>query len=532
MTRTNFIGRIIGLIIVFVIGLTINYLALPAWNLRSPGLYFFLLVMGIIATIVFAIVEIEDEKVFTAVFGFATLAVIVVMIIFSALSGTMFNAKRYHNLLTIENGEFSDVVDADSANLSVVDVGTAQKLGDRTIAGVKNSTWYDVDNEYNLIMYHGDQYRISAINYGGLFKYQKAKYYGIPGYVLVNCKTQEAKLITLENPINYSPSAYFSKNLLRHLRNQYPSYVFGTSFFEIDEEGYPYWITATKDATIGIWGGKLEIRFVITDACTGESKVYATKGLPKWVDHAYDLGYLMSMVEYNMSLINGYWNFSHTGVNRTSYSYKGNGFAGYNTTVTSNGEVVFFTGVTPFNKAESILGFLLANPRTGVVKYYPCNGAEESSAQAAAYSLVQNYGYTANYPTMVNVDGVPTYFMMLKDSAGLVQRYALCNVENYTIVVEDTTLEKALKSYRARLGSKAVTTDETLSITGTIQNVYTAEIDGYTYFYFTLNGEEGLYMSSIVNSNRQVILREGSKVTIEYTESPENGVYLVTKIEF
>lgn len=532
MTRTNFIGRIIGLIIIFLIGLAINYMALPAWNLRSPGLYFFLLVMGIIATIVFAIAEIEDAKTFTAIFGFATVAIIVAMIIFSALSGTMFNAEKYHNLITIENGDFSDVIKADSANLSIVDVSTAQKLGDRTIGGVKNSSWYDVDNEYNLIIYHGEQYRISAINYGGFFQYQKAKHFGIPGYVLVNCRNQEAKLVTLENPIHYSPSAFFSNNLKRHLRNQFPSFVFETSFFEIDEDGNSYWITAVKDATIGLWGGKIEDKFIITDACTGESKVYATDELPDWVDHAYDLDYLMQMIEYNMSLINGFWNFSHTGVNRTSYSYKSSGFAGYNTTVTTNGEVVFFTGVTPYNKAESILGFILANPRTGVVKYYPCNGAEESSAQGAAVSLVQNFGYTANYPTMVNVDGVPTYFMMLKDSAGLVQRYTLCNVENYTIVVEDTTLEKALKSYRTRLGSRGVEADEILSIVGTVQNVYTAEIDGYTYFYFTLNGDEGLYMSSISNSNRQVLLMVGSKVTFEYTESSEDGVYLVTKIEF
>jgi len=530
MTGSNIFRRIIGTIIVIAIGLGINYLALPAWNFSSLVLHFFFLGIGVVAVVVFGITEEEGEHFFTELSLIATIVIICLMLIFWAVSGTMFRAKEYHNLLTIEEGEFSDIIRADTANLSIVDLGTAERLGDRTIAGVENSTWYDVDNEYNLIIYHGEQYRISSINYGGFFKYQKAKSTGIPGYVMVNCATQEAKLVTLKNPMHYSPSACFSNNLARHLRKQYPSYVFGTSFFEIDEEGYPYWITAVKEATIGIWGGMVEKRFVITDACTGESKVYETEELPNWVDHAYDLEYLMNMAEYNMRFINGFWNFSHTGVNRTSYSYRDKVFAGYNTTVTANDEVVFFTGVTPYNKAESILGFLLANPRTGTVKYYPCYGAEESSAQIAAQSLVQNYGYIANYPTMVNVDGIPTYFMMLKDSAGLVQRYALCNVENYTIVVEDTTLEKALKSYRARLGSKVVETYEAIGITGTVENVFTAEIEGYTYFYFTLAEKEGLFMSSILNSNKQVLLQTGSKVTIEYTESSENGVYLVTKI--
>lgn len=68
--------------------------------------------------------------------------------------------------------------------------------------------------------------------------------------------------------------------------------------------------------------------------------------------------------------------------------------------------------------------------------------------------------------------------------------------------------------------------------TGEITNLYTAEIDGYTYFYFTLASDDNLYMSSIENSNRQVLLQVGTNVTIKFTPTSESGVCLVQEISF
>ena len=167
-------------------------------------------------------------------------------------------------MITLEEGNFEEDINPiqNVENLSIVDMETAERLGDRTIGSIKNSAWYEVDNEYNLIKYQGEQYRISALNYGGYFKSQKAKYDGIPGYVLVNTFTQEAKYVELEKGMKYSPSAHWSFDLKRHLRGQYASYIFGEYYFEIDEQGNPYWITAVKRPTIGMFGGKKEDSFI------------------------------------------------------------------------------------------------------------------------------------------------------------------------------------------------------------------------------------------------------------------------------
>lgn len=519
--------------------LLFNYLLVPAWNLRSHGLWFFLLLISGIALLVSYILDCisDEDRINSAIFLVVTVVSLLVLTISALTSWQAFSSESYQNLIQIEKrDDFSTEVPAvsDETPLSIVDIRTAQKLGDRTIGGIPNASWYEVDDEYNLIKYQDEYYRISPLHYGGLFKYNKAKHSGIPGYVIVNVQTQEAQYVTLEKPFVYSPNSYFKHNLKRHLRGQYPSYIFGKSFFEIDDEGNPYWITAVETPTIGLFGGSTVNSFILTDAVNGTSEEYTSETLPEWIDHAYSIDYIMRLVDYNQIYVNGWWNSftSKTGIYNTTYQYRNASFPGYNTTIDSNGDVVFYTGVTPASRAETNVGFILANPKTGVVTYYECTGAEESSAQDAAESLVKNMQYTATFPTILNIDGVETYLMLLKDTAGLVQRYALCNVRDYTKVVESKTIKEAISLYKQKLIGSTDSPSENQTVEGTIDTLYQAQIDGYTYYYFTLEGSNILYMSSIANSNRQVLLTIGTKVHIEYVTSSEEGVYVVTKIQF
>ena len=541
----NIVKQIICVVIVLAIALVINYLVLPAWNFKSIGMWSFVLGISLIWLTVQSIFDEVFYKKYTGtkMAGIVIGLVLLVIIIGGISSWQLFNANKYQNLVSIEEGNFEEDINPvqNVENLSIVDMETAERLGDRTVGSIKNSAWFEVDDEYNLIEYNGQLYRISALNYGSFFKAQKAKKDGIPGYVLVNTSTQEAKYVELENGIKYSPSAYFSYDLRRHLRGQYPSFMFGKSYFEIDEQGNPYYITAVTNPTIGLFGGVKEESFVITDACTGESKEYTVNELPEWVDHAYSLDYLMRASEYNLKYVNGFWNsvFSKTNVVKTTYSFNDSdeeteeNFAGYNTAITADGEIVFYTGLTPASNAESNVGFILANTRTGVIKRYTCAGAEESSAMSSAESLVQDLKYVATFPTIINVNGEETYFMLLKDKAGLVQRFALCNVANYTKVVQASTLKEAIDLYLTKLGSESLKEDgETKNIEGTITKLYEAQIDGSTYYYFTIEYSDNLYMSSIKNNNKQVTLSVGTKVAVEYISTDEAGVFLVKSIKF
>ncbi len=281
MTKKS-LFHLIPLGITAILGALFNWLFLPAWTVRSGGFWGFIFAMAIIAFAVDALISyiISDydehdtaEKIALAIYG-GIAAVITVVIIISGIAGAkMFNASKYQQLISVEEGKnISDVIpDVTETEIPVVDMSNAQKLGDRTIGGIKNATWYDVDDEYNVIVYQGKQYRISPLNYsGGVFRYNKAKYFGLPGYVLVDTTTQEAEYVELEKPMKFSPSAMFGEDLTRMLRNKYPTAKFNSAFFEIDEEGNPFWVVSIESPKISLYKGNVITGVILVDPCTGE----------------------------------------------------------------------------------------------------------------------------------------------------------------------------------------------------------------------------------------------------------------------
>ncbi len=584
MSKSNFGARLVAsisaILVTVLLGLGINYLALPAMTFHSSGFWWFCLGMGIIGAVLYFIANgianyvtcEEGGYVPGFVVGGIAAVWLVVFIITAIACGAITNAPEYSKVVTVEEGNFKeDIKEIDLNDIVVIDVKTAQKLGDRTIANIPNAPWYDVDDEYNLVVINGEKYRISPVNYGSVWKYFKADETGIPGYVLVeaNKKDAEAKYVELEEPMRYSPSACFSYDLRRHLRGLYPNHIFGKSFFEVDDAGTPYWITSVKTPQIGLRGALITTSAVVTNAVTGETEEYSLDSLPDWIDHVESVDELMQSLDWHYSYKGGWWNSvtSKTNVYKTTYYYKDREqtesqdekktdlaaneftpFEGYNSIV-KDGKVMFYTGLTPANKAESNLGFLLIDPRTREFYYYEAKGAEESSAQGAVEGLVSDFRYSASFPTIVNVDGLETYFMVLKDSAGLIQRFAFANVKNYTKCVQAETIEKALEAYKIKMGLISGNISdgnnnnqleqnpdvETVSLSGNVLKVEEAQIGGYTYYYFTIEGADAfVFMSSIVNSNQQPMkLQAGSKVTIQYYESQkESGIGIVTSIKF
>ena len=78
--------------------------------------------------------------------------------------------------------------------------------------------------------------------------------------------TQNVQVVRLEEGMKYSDIEHFSRNIMRHLRFNYPTFLFDTPNFEIDEEGHPYWICPRIVKTIGLFGGTDVRGAVIVDA--------------------------------------------------------------------------------------------------------------------------------------------------------------------------------------------------------------------------------------------------------------------------
>ena len=149
---------------------------------------------------------------------------------------------------------------------------------------------------------------------------------------------------------------------------------------------------------------------------------------------------------------------------------------------------------------------------------------------AAAEGQVQETGYVASFPSLINVSGEATYILVLKDNGGLVKLYALVNVENYGIVATGSTQEDAFAAYKRLLSESGVVDvapDDIVSATVTVETVRLATLDGSSVVYITAeNGD--VYKGYLSEDESLILIREGDSITVEYSETDIDGIYLIS----
>ena len=157
----------------------------------------------------------------------------------------------------------------------MVDRASATQLGKRTLGQMADLvSQFEIAPDYTQINFGGGPVRVTPLVYADLFKWFANQKNGIPGYIQVDMVSQEAELVRLEQGIRYSPSEYLLRDLERHIRFQFPTKIFDSSSFEIDDEGMPYWITPTMTYRIGIWSGLDVEGAILTNAVTGLSLIH------------------------------------------------------------------------------------------------------------------------------------------------------------------------------------------------------------------------------------------------------------------
>lgn len=198
--------------------------------------------------------------------------------------------------------------------------------------------------------------------------------------------------------------------------------------------------------------------------------------------------------------------------------------SGYNY-IAMNDDVYAYTGVTSANADQSNLGFLLCNMRTKETHFYTAPGATEEAAKLSAQGVVQDLGYVATFPILLNIPGEPTYFIPLKDATNLVKMYAMVNVAQYQIVATGSTVSACEQNYIQMLRDKGVTRTEVLPQTeskGQVAEIRTAVMDGNSYYFIRLQGEKVFYSLSAAQNREVVTLNVGDTVTIEYAQPVSN----------
>lgn len=532
----RFFKIIVPMAVLLVAGYIYYYVTLPAVNIHSPGFWFFILIaLLVISTgIGFATANLDKNgrrlpgsmfknKLFTLSISFSGV-LLVIYLIGSLLSSPIINAGKYQKLLTISDRDFSeDIKEISYKEIPVLDKDSAALLGSRTMGSIlEYVSQFEVSTNYTQINYQGAPTRVTPLRYGSFFKWLNNKAEGIPAYMKIDMATQEVELVKLQNGIKYSEAEHFGRNIYRYLRFRYPTYIFDSLNFEIDDDGTPYWICPVKDYTIGLFGGQTIGNVVLVNAVTGEHNDYKIDEVPQWVDRVYSAELLITLYDYSGTLKHGYWNsvISQKDSLQTT--------DGYNY-IALDDDVWVYTGVTSVGGDESNVGFVLMNQRTAETRYYSISGAEEYSAMASAEGKVQNLGYRATFPLLLNIGGEPTYFIALKDAAGLVKNYAMVNISKYNIVAIGDTLNECEKKYLASLKSNGVTVVDTSTlpkITGTIAKIAQGVVDGNSHYYIILSNSSEIFDVEVTSYLSIIKFNVGDTITLTYTQGIEANTVL------
>lgn len=555
MRTRNFSGTLWRLIVSAIIIFILFYLELPPLNLRSERFWSFLfqcvvivLVIngfGVIRNLITSIhingvhgmgeLNLRQTSKSFLLGAFLLIIILAVQFLGNIIGHPFFHSGAYSRLIAVEDGDFAtDVAELSMNQIPVVDKDSAQRLGNRKLGEMSDLvSQFEIMDMYTQINYQGTPYRVTPLQYGDMIKWFTNRSHGLPAYVMVNMVTQETSLHRLEEGMKYSPSEYFFRNLNRHLRFSHPTLIFDFDdiSFEIDEDGTPYWVAPVISYRIGLWSGKDVSGVVLVNAVTGEDTYYKLEDIPTWVDQVFISRLIVNQLNYYGMYQNGFINsmFGQKGVRQTT--------DGYNY-IAIGDDVYLYTGVTSVTSDESNIGFMLVNLRTKDAKYYTIPGATEYSAMDSAEGQVQQMNYAATFPLLLNISDRPTYFLSLKDAAGLVKMYAFVDVEQYQVVGTGTTVKAAMANYETALGiesgeidpdsagnpSQSEVPDEEpeeplipeASITGTISAVSSAVVDGNTRYYFLLEGDETIYTASITVDPRLPFLKSGDQVTFEY----------------
>ena len=149
--------------------------------------------------------------------------------------------------------------------------------------------------------------------------------------------------------------------------------------------------------------------------------------------------------------------------------------------------------------------------------------------------MVSDFGYTSTEPLPLNINGIPTYVMGLKDQEGLLKAYAMVNIENYSIAAKGASLSEANRAYIQAVARNSTThvvaSDEAYGYTykGKVQRISNVVEDGSTYYYLVVEGEEEkIFTASYMVSEELAVTRDGDTVKITYVDDKNGTVDIVT----
>ncbi|MBE6054780.1 MAG: cell shape-determining protein [Clostridium sartagoforme] len=529
---------ILGLLLIAIISVLI-YLILPVLNIKFLfNTIIFLTSIILIILISYYIYKRkiragDENKIKKKEKTLSTVLILVILIGVGVnlASSKMFNAKKYRALAgEVKTEKFSDnVKEIELKNIPIIDEEYALRIADKEVGQIPSlGSRTDLGNM--TLQQVGDKlYYVAPLEPSGFFSWIKNR--GTEGYIMVNATSlNDVKLVTeLEGApikIKYSEKAYFSEDVRRHAYKSLKTLGFTDYSFELNDEGRPYWIITVYDKAVGIKGEKVE-GIVLVDAQTGETEYFDDiNNIPDWIDRVQPMDLMEDQIEWWGKYIHGFWNFSKTDKLEPT---EGTGV------IYIDDVCYYYTGMSSVGIDNSSVGFILVNSVTGEKTFYKNSGATETAAKSSAEGKVQNLGYVASFPSLININNQPTYFIPLKDNEGLIKQYAMVNVENYNIVGIGANIEETYNNYITALnnGNKNVTDleangnakKETLTV-DRIGNIMSQ--NELVFYITTVEYPDKLIIVSQGLSKETPLTKEQDKIMISYFENDKDSINAIT----
>ena len=506
------------------------YYLQPTLSLAYLGGFIFIcLCVTIVVDNIFMWVKEDDSVIVT--YSVAFCIILVLFIVGRIIGSSLFNATTMHQQLgEVQYVDFDDMISQiDTSQIPIVDENLAMKQADKKI-GEDISLGSRVElGDAAIQDVNGEIIYVVPLEHTGFFKWFSNR--TTPGYIKVSATNpNKVELVTELNgePLNirYQRSAWFGSNIKRYIRNRGFRTTGLTEFtFEIDNTGRPYYVVTTyKNRTL--WNNPEATGVVIVDVQTGETSFYDVNSVPDWVDIVQPKEVIENQIDNWGQYVHGFWN---TFTSKTDMIKK----TDLTLTIYSNGNCYYFTGMTSVGSDQSCVGFIMVNTRDKSAQMCYMSGATEEAAMSSAEGLVSDFGYKAIEPLPVNVNGIPTYVIALKDDEGLIKSYAMVNVQNYNISAKGSTLNETERAYLqavTKSGNGYSTTDEAFGYTyeGKVERISSVVESGSTQFYLILEGEEDKIFTAPYDISDDIsITREGDTVKISYLDDKNGTVNII-----
>ena len=435
----------------------------------------------------------------------------------------------YGQLGEVKDYSFTEeILPLDQSQIPVVDADLAYKQGDKKLGEIPTLGSQVRVGNFTIQEVNGELIFVAPLEHTGFFKWMNNR--TTPGYITVDATNPNDVELVQEidgEPINlkYLRSCFMGEEITRYVRNSGYLTAGVTDYsFELDDNGRPYWVI-TKYENLTLWSSPEATGTIIVDAQTGEINEYSISDTPEWVDIIQPESFIDNQIDNWGDLVHGPFNFSNEDEFRKTPGML---------TVYNDGTCYYYTGLTSVGNDDATIGFVMVDTRTKEAKRFLMSGATEQAAMRSAEGMVQDLGYTATEPVPLNLNGIPTYFMTLKDDEGLIKQYAMVNIESYSIVAVGDTISLTQSQYMSRMtatGNNVAFSEEGYSykLTGTVTRISSNVEAGNTVYYLILNNDDTkLYVASYNVSPELPITREGDEVEISYIDTGSKTVTIST----